>query len=359
MSLISNTGTLTITDGSYTWVPTTVGQWIAISGTAMSSAPPVPNPAPGNTGPQSKVIAWNSFAIDTRDSKIRSVANGGHADYGNNEVNLLTLETNSPAWTQEKASSSSIQFGQVYNNDGSPSSRHSFFGELMNETDGRVMLLGGAYYDSAGGETFKMDSYNIVAKTYNAAGTHPDITNPGSGEKYAFCRDPRNDNIYAVGGFVVRLWTRSTNTWSVPLSSGGPNCYNHASAYDTTRNRVFVVGGGTYVVAAHFNTSGTMARTNVTLTGTVASTIAGSTMGGMVYVPSLDAYLLRLDGSGGTVYQINASTFACTTFSTTGGTSVPATQNGPYTKFTYAPRLKCCIYIPQYSGNCWALRVEA
>jgi hypothetical protein len=366
MALTSNTGILTVADAAsgFTWYPAAPSggtySWAALPNTAMSSAPPSPVP-PGNTGPSSKVVAWVGHAIDTRNSTIWSAMNGGHADYGGNEVMRLITESNSPGWSQVKASTPNAQilFGQQYNSDGSPSSVHSYYGHLFNETDNRIMVIGGAFYDPNGGETFNMNSFNTVSNTYSANGTHPDIADPGSGEKYAFARDPRNDNIYAFGGFQVRRWTRSSNSWSVVLSSGGPNCYETTCAYDTARNRVFVVGSGTYTNSAHYNVDGTMVRTNVQLGGAAAGTVGGSSQGGMVYVPSLDSYLLRLSGSGGTVYRIDASTFSCTSLTTTGGTGIPATQNGPFTKFHYAPRVKCCIYVPSYTGNAWALRVDA
>src|SRR5262249_43275709 len=67
------------------------GQWFEIPGTAMSSVEPNPAP-PGGSGPASKVIAWTGFVVDIRDSKVYSVANGGHNDYSGNEVDALDLE---------------------------------------------------------------------------------------------------------------------------------------------------------------------------------------------------------------------------------------------------------------------------
>jgi hypothetical protein len=37
---------------------------------------------------------------------------------------------------------------------------------------------------------------------------------------------------------------------------------------------------------------------------------------------------------------------------------VPATQNGPYNKFLYVPRLGGVIYAPTYSGNVWFMRIR-
>ena len=46
---------------------------------------------------------------------------------------------------------------------------------------------------------------------------------------------------------------------------------------------------------------------------------------GMIYVAATDRYYFRDNSSGGTVTQINPSTWASSSFSTTGGTSIPCT----------------------------------
>ena len=78
----------------------------------------------------------------------------------------------------------------------------------------------------------------------------------------------------------------------------------------------------------------------------------------MFYVPAIDRYLIRFDSAGGTVYQVDAASFAVTTFTTTNGGSIPSTQNGPYNKFLYVPRLGGAVYVPSYTGNVWFLRIH-
>jgi hypothetical protein len=78
----------------------------------------------------------------------------------------------------------------------------------------------------------------------------------------------------------------------------------------------------------------------------------------MFYVPAFDRFLVRKAGAGATVYMIDPENFEVTTLATTGGDSIPATQNGPYNKFLYAPRLGGAVYVPSYSGNAWFLRLH-
>jgi hypothetical protein len=73
---------------------------------------------------------------------------------------------------------------------------------------------------------------------------------------------------------------------------------------------------------------------------------------------TFDGGIAWLAGQGGTVYQVNPSTFEVTTVATSGGGSVPVTQNGPYNKFLYVPRLGGAVYVPTYSGNTWFLKIH-
>jgi hypothetical protein len=77
----------------------------------------------------------------------------------------------------------------------------------------------------------------------------------------------------------------------------------------------------------------------------------------MVYVPAIDSFLVRRNASGGTVYQINASTFVATPFTTTGGQSIPSIAT-LYNKFLYVPRLRGAVLVASYSGNAWFLRLH-
>jgi hypothetical protein len=77
-----------------------------------------------------------------------------------------------------------------------------------------------------------------------------------------------------------------------------------------------------------------------------------------VYDPLLDAYLFRTSAAGGTVYRIDAQTFAVDTLTTTNGSGVQASTNGVWTRFMYVPQLKGVAYFPAYSSNGWFLRTN-
>jgi hypothetical protein len=337
-----------------------VGVWLEIPLTSLSSIDPSPLP-PGNLGPAAKVEAWTSFVVDTRTSKVYSVANGGHSDYGGNEVDELSLELAQPAWVQRLAPTPNNQIVQeaTYYSDGRPTSRHTYYGATFNEAGDRIMLVGGARFGFAQGFGISTtDSYNIAANNYSPAGTHPDIS-PGPITTFIGFNttgNPLTGDIYSFGNFQYGKWTRTTNTWAALGASGtGPYGQESMSAMDTSRGRIFILGGNNS--DHHILTLSTKAFAQVTLTGPNAASVAGANKGAMVYVPAIDSYLIRLAAAGGAVYQVQAATFNVTTFATVGGTFIPGTQNGPFNRFLYVPRLGGCIYVPSYSGNAWFLKV--
>jgi hypothetical protein len=129
-----------------------------------------------------------------------------------------------------------------------------------------------------------------------------------------------------------------------------------ASAIDTKRNRILVQGGDANVRSVYDIAANTWQT--VTFTGPNASAMTGDEGNGMVYDPGLDAYLLRKQGAGNTIYRINAQTYSVDTLPTTSGTSVPGTVNGVWRRFLYVPQLKGVIYFPTYSGNAWFVRTS-
>jgi hypothetical protein len=331
-----------------------IGQWYSIPNTALSSVGPSPTPS-GASGPASKVIAWTSFVVDTRTSKVYSVANGGHQDYAGNEVDVLELERDQPFWSQILAPTPNSQLTncQSYYADGRPTSRHTYYGVTLDEFNDRIMLFGGAHWCTNGGFHAAISSYNISANSYNGAGTHPNLSSQFV-VLSAYALNPATGDVYVTNGRQMGRWNRGTNTFA-NMNAGGTGAWGTEamSAFDSTRGRVLVLGGLNNDRQVY--TLSNNAWTTVTLSGTNAGSVSGRAQGAMFYVPTIDRYLVL--GSGGTVYQINAGTFEVTTFPTMSA-SIPSTQNGPYNKFLYVPRLGGAVYVPTYSGNAWFLRIH-
>ena len=342
-----------------TWVQAlAVGEWTSLANTLWSSVQYSPVP-PGN-GPENKALAWNSLVVDPITSRAYNVAAGGHNDYAGNEVEYLDLNKETPNWVRALDPSPAGQYanpgtGASYYSDGRPCSRHSYHGITYDPTARRIFLFGGYPWDQNGNAHSAISSYNLDSNTYSSSGAHGSWSTGGLVEP-ACAADPATGDVYVLHNFVLGRWRPSTNTWTTDLAPSGsvPHGQYACSAFDTTRGRAFFLGGASAI--NHTYTVGTNTVAAVTLSGAAAGSVKGSERG-MVYVPDIDAYLVRAAGAGQTVYRIDASTFVCTTLSVSGG-SPPATSNGPYNKFLYVPALRGCIYVPTYSGNCYFLRVH-
>lgn len=334
-----------------------VGEWRQIPGSALSSAPISVKtyPSLGATGPQSKVVAWCGLAIDTRDSSIYSAAGGGHGDYAGNEVNRIRLADASPTWSERRAATAASQViaSASHYADGRPTSRHSYYGVVMNQMRGRVMLMAGSRWGD-GYQINSMDGFNISSNDWDSAGTWPNV--PSAVPMYyaaTIVENKATGDIYAFANYRVFKWDNNSNTWITLVNSGSIYGYEAASALDTKRGRVLILGGlggdrGLY-------TLGSSSTQAVTLSGSGAGAFGG-TGNGMVYEPTLDAYLVRTPGAGGNVYRIDANTFAVSALTTSGGGSVPSSQNGVYRRFLYAPGLGGVVYCPTFDSNMWFLR---
>jgi len=219
------------------------------------------------------------------------------------------------------------------------------------------MLFSGAGNCDSGAPISAISSYNIGANAYSPSTTHGSVPVQFNAPVVTFTADPSTGDVYSVGDGATGKWTRSSNTFAILNPTGTPpNDGMYAmSAFDTLRNRAFFLGGRSSIRHTYTPANNTFAQ--VTLSGANAANVSGAGQYAMFYVPALDRFLIRGGGAGGTVYQVNASTFEVTTLATTGGASVPSTQNGPFNKFLYVPRLRGAVYVPSYPGNAWFLRL--
>jgi hypothetical protein len=336
-----------------------VGEWRQVSGTALSSAPISVKtyPSLGNTGPDSKVVAWTGFAVDTRDSSIYSAANGGHADYAGNEVNRIRLSDSAPAWTEVRAATpaSQVVASTTHYADGRPTSRHSYYGAMINEVRGRAMVIGGSPWGNGFSSGGVVDGFNLTSTDWDTARTFPDAPDFGPYVGWAMVDQKSTGDIFAFANYSVLRWNNATNAWSRRVTNSAIYGQYAASALDTSRNRIFVAGGNANEHAVYDLAANTVQV--VSLTGANAGSLSGDG-NAMVYDPGLDAYLVRKGAAGGTVYRVNAQTFSVDTLPNTGGSAVPATANGAWKRFLYVPKLKGIVYFPTFGGDLWFLRTS-
>ena len=334
-----------------------VGEWRQVANSALSSAPMAVKTYPtlGGTGPESKTMAWTGFSIDTRDGSVYSAANGGHNDYAGNEVNRIRLLDNAPAWTELRPSTpaSQVATSTSHYSDGRPTSRHTYYGSVFNEVRGRAMTFAGSRFGD-GWMTNTVDGFNPSLGDWDAARTYPNVPRSFESLQGGAVTIQRNTgNVYTFADWSIERWNNSSNTWTTMIANSSIYGQAAATAFDTRRNRILVIGGevndhGVYDVA-------TNTAQNVTFTGPNAGATSGSG-NGLVYDPLLDAFLLRKSGAGATIYRINAQTFSVDTLTTSAGSQIPSAINDVWSRFLYVPQLKGIAYFPAYSSGVWFLR---
>lgn len=329
------------------------GEWREIAGTALSNAPIAVNTyaaGAGQSGPQAKLDAWCGLGIDSRDSSLYSAANGGHADYAGNEVDQIRLRDDIPRWKEIKASTPVNQLLDAsHYADGRPTSRHSYYGVVVNELRNRVMLLGGSAWKIGFGIDH-LDGFNLATNEWDPALTYPRLGDSTVGA--ATVEVKSSGDIYTFVNFNVFQWSQSTNQWTKKLSNTSLYGQYAASALDTKRNRILVVGGnasdhGVYDL-----------KTNQVTTVSLSGLGFNQSQSGMVYDPQLDAFLIRTESAGGEILKVHPETWSVEKLAVSGGNQIVAATNGVWRKFLYVPALKGVVYAPRYNSNLWFLRTN-
>jgi hypothetical protein len=352
-----------------TWYTGAVAlQWIEIPSTNLSGLSLSVNPGPSAQG---MLDAWGGMSLDRRTDTAWMLAPGGHGDFYGNPVLKIVLSNNSPSWIEQLASDSSPpnpNTNSRYANTSRPASAHCYYTQQFIEARNwacRFTLQGRA---TDGGTTTTCEAFDSTASVgangWQAANTIPSapaITYPGA----TVVKNSATEDVYLFDTNAgVYKWTQTSNTWSANLNGSPPIASTEtAAAYDTTRNRILLLAGAESDVHHTFTISGSSFASQ-TLTGGSAGDLQGIGMKNMamVYVPGQDAFYARKGASGGTVYRIDASTFAVTTPTTSSGGSIPVAAGSSPTgtqfvqnRWQYSSTLDGIYYLPTWSGNMWFL----
>lgn len=342
-------------------------QWVEIAGSAMSNTPPTVNP--GGSGAAGKINAWGGLSLDRRTSTLWLLAGGGHGDYYGNEPMRQVLSADSPEWEEMLASSESgaVTSSSARLTDGKPTSAHCYWTQQFCEARDRAMRFSASGVATSGDSKTSVEGYDCTVSAgvdgWDAAETYPNI--PGiTYTANVVCKDQTTEDVYFFRANThVYKWTQATNTWSTVTATVPADMTEASVAFDSTRNRIFLFHGVDTSVCHTFDiASGTF--TEQTLSGGSAGTLDAAGKGmGLAYIEELDAYIMRFGASGATVYTINASTFAATTISTTGGGSVPASatisgSENVYGRWVPVPAYSGIVYVPSYTENSWFLRLH-
>ncbi len=386
-----------------------VGEWREIPGSSMSPHAPNTTLAKDLTGALTAVGSGNGYGsrldaycgatIDTRRSTLWTVAAGGHGDYWQNEMVCQNLMLDAPTWVVHFAGSNGNVVDYASSNspppnsrarysDGQPASRHTYYQSQFLERHGRALATGGSisspgtgYQDTDGFDVDVASGVNGWSAAYAYPGSQGGVGAGNAGGSLsviaaACCKDPTTEIVYTFSGSRVHklipsiagptatagsgaTYSFSTLSWNsaYPYSEG-------PSAVDTTRSKILWTNGYGLGVFTFDIASGTLDAEHTYTGAGAAGLTALPASAGAIYIPRLDAYLIRGAASGATVYSVNPATFAVTTLSTTGGSGIPAQSGsgaagatGVYNKWQFVPHLRGAVYLAGAAHNTWFLRL--
>lgn len=339
----------------------TAWQWTEISGTNQANHTVTPTQTGGRAN---RVNAWNGMAVNTVTGRLYQAANGGHADYGGNEVLMIDLTQDSPAWSTLLAPSavSDYTIDQVYYSDGKPSSTHSYYAQQIIRSRNRLFRVGsGSNWGTGNFQDPKMHAFNLGANAWDSAGAFQDVANGGDSYSrgYAICQHPTTEDIYVA--CVNRLWRfdTSANQWDQLAawpSGSGSSVYGRASAVNPNTNKILFFGDAYNLGTGGLEydiTGNTFSE--IDFTGP-QSTAFGSRINACGHWDEDEGAFLVKSSTGGVVYSVNPSTYAVSIKATTG--SPPDCFNGCWGRFMPVSVLGGYVMMPVGNGNLWFLPTE-
>ncbi|MBL8740714.1 MAG: hypothetical protein JNK04_06465 [Myxococcales bacterium] len=326
------------------------GEWVALPSADLRQVTPDVMPGGGYYG---RIDAWNGFAADVVQSVLYLGAAGGHADYAGNEVYTLALAQDAPAWVIETQPSAAELYtiDEPYYLDGLPSSMHTYYSMWFIEPRGRLFRFpGGSTWGSGNGNTPHIDAWDPGTRTWDPAGSHPDMGGSPTYETPT-AKDLLTGDVYQVqGDNRLWVWRAETDTTSdlgdVAMGSGSfYDVYASPAVVAQSRLLFLVDDANPGSARAYDLTSG--AWSVQALSGSAAQAVA-SDQAMAFYDGCAEAVVVKTN-IGGDLYLVDAITLEATPFPTSGDLPSDAI-NGVHTLFQYLPNLGGYAYQPRHDS---------
>lgn len=322
------------------------GEWYEVPNSKLRAVLPSPLPRGVPTG---IMTAWSGGTWDPVRDALVLAANGGHGDYGGNEVYAFLLS--SLAWqrlTEPSAAGPPTQTSEALP-DGLPASRHTYSGVTFLPKQDKVFTTGGSLWGGGGGSRGAW-TFDVPSRKWERLADAP-----GSQVTAMAAYDPVSGLVFSLiqNGKLV-AYDPAKKTWS---NRGGPGTW---AEYDPARTMVLhpkrrellVIGGG-HVMVLDISRSQASPQ-KISTTG--GEPIVAKQGPGLAYDPASD----RIVGwaGGGDVYSLDVAKRTWTRHETTSST-VPAEapHQGTYGKWQYIPSRNAFIAATRIDENVWLYKL--
>ena len=322
----------------------------------------------GGSGSKPGICAFSGAAFNEVTSELILAAQGGHSDYGGNEVIKFSLNQGTPGWTLLKAPYPTPPYtlnGAAYYPDGTPSSRHGYGDCGYCPEFDRVMLFGASsVYQQSGGNGFDtVDGFSLTSKVWDAQGTWPSTTGLHSSGGNMFTVRDYMGNFWKCGNpdGKLRRWNLADASWTLLAGVGNSISGGHPFVYDPKRHIIFrlphVEGAG-----FHDLSSATAAFTPVTLNdpnGFLNDCAPGGNPYAVEYCPERDSYLV-VQSQTTNIYEVDATSYVVSAFALSG---VPPTAGTAgfglyFGRFRHVPALSGFVLMTAATNNIGFFRVS-
>jgi len=322
------------------------GEWYEVPNSHLRAVLPSPKP-PGD--PASIMAAWSGATYDPVREALILPANGGHEDYGGNEVYAFSIA--SLSWqrlTDPSPAPLPIQ-GKEELPDGRPASRHTYSGIAFLANVDKVFITGGALWSEAGGGSKGAWTFDVPSRTWQRRADPP-----GSQVTAMAAYDPATGVVFSlVQNGTLAAYDPIKDKWS---ARGSINWAGFDPArtmvMDPARRRLFVIGAG---VVFSFDVSGSSSgRQDMDTTG--GEPIVRAQGPGLAY----DRVTDRIVGwaGGGDVYSLDVRARKWTRHLTVNASVPgPAPHQGTFGRWQYIPSKNLFIGVNDIDENVWLYRL--
>jgi len=308
---------------------------------------------------------WCGWSADTVDNEFISVLNGGHTDYGGNELIAVNLNSNSPVYELRRPPSgtknANYPNGFVVNDgaaaeatglyaDGYPRSIHSYNKHTFVPGVGLVIgVLGNSFYSAtvSNNSTVIIDPKNGDLKYFGGSFIHAGAGTSGLG----VCYDPTRDVIWAKAVGTSKFAKRSMQN----IASSSWSEFGASSIDGSSNSGLEYIPDGDFIVCIRTNkvwllnpTTGALLDISAGMSGA----LVGATLNGAMQPRYIGGNRIAVwDNTSETtkinILQWSGNPFIASNWSVTQLPVAPEnavtpsakTTNGTFGKFAYFPKL--------------------
>jgi hypothetical protein len=321
------------------------GHWYEVPNSELRAVLPSPRPA---GDPLAIMEAWSGGTYDPVRDALVLAANGGHADYGGNEVYAFSLSSLSWQRLTDPSMAPLPPVAVEALPDGRPSSRHTYSGVTFHVSADKVFISGGSLWSATGGGSRGAWTFDVPARAWERRADAP-----GSQVTAMVAYDPVTGLVFSLlQNGTLAAYDYKKNSWAKRASMGGWAEFDPARTMvmHPTRRQLLVVGGGKVLAFGLSQFSGTQ-----TIATTGGEAIVNAQGPGLAYDSANNCIVAW---TGGDVYSLDLATRVWERHAPVGPAAPPIPpRQGVFGRWQYIPSRDAFIVATRVNENVWLYRL--